>query len=192
MIDVKETKQKEISTQNVNIFEFSRIVVIGNNGSGKSFFAKNLSILTKLPVVHLDTEFWKPNWEMPTKEEWFEKMKGFTSNDQWIIDGICSHGDTLELRFKTADLIVFLDINRFVCLAGVIKRNGKERSDTAIYSYEKYDMRFIKLCKGILSFSKTRKKKIMDLHKKYFDKTFFIIKSRREMNKVLNQWKTNT
>jgi len=176
----------------LNIFEYHRIIILGNNGSGKSFLAKELAVITGLPLVHLDAEFWLPNWGMPSKEEWLNKMIEFTSKEKWIIDGMCSHGDTMDLRFKAADLIIFLDINLFICLAGVLRRQGKKRSDTATNHYyeEKFDKRFIGFCKGIWSFSKSsRKHIIMDLHKKYHKKAFFVIDSRRIMNNLIRQWR---
>jgi adenylate kinase family enzyme len=171
----------------LNIFEYNRIIVVGNNGSGKSFLSKELSAITGLPLVHLDVEFWRPNWEKPTKEEWIKKQTELTSKEKWIIDG--NHTDTMELRFKAADIVIFLYINRFVCLVSVLLRNGKKRSDTPQYLEEKLDMEFFKFCNRLWSFSKTSKRTIMDLHKKYPDKPFFVIGSRRKMKKLLNQWR---
>lgn len=171
----------------MNIFGYNRIIIVGNNGSGKSFLAKELSVITGLPLVHLDVEFWHPNWEKPPKEEWIKKQMELTSKEKWIIDG--NHTDTMELRFKEADIVIFLDINRFVCLVSVFFRNGKKRSDTPQYLKEKLDKGFLYLCKGLWSFSKTRKYTIMNLHKKYHDKQFFVIDSRRKMKKLLNQWR---
>ena len=172
----------------MNIFEYNRIMILGNNGSGKSFLAKKISDITGLPLIHLDVEFWQPNWGMPTKEEWRQKNEEFVSKEKWIIDGMCSHGGTIEIRYKVADLVILLDINRLVCLSGVIKRNGKKRSETTAHTNEKFDMRFIQFCKGIWSFPKTRKLDIMELHRKYPDKFLFVIKSRKEMGKLLRQW----
>ena len=171
----------------LNIFGYNRIIIIGNNGSGKSFLAKKLSVITGLPLVHLDVEFWRPNWEKPPEEEWIKKQMDLTSKEKWIIDG--NHTDTMELRFKAADIVIFLDINRFVCLVSVLLRNGKKRSDTPQYLEEKLDEGFSRLCKGLWSFSKTRKHTIMNLHKEYPNKPFFVIDSRRKMKKLLNQWR---
>lgn len=110
----------------MNIFGYNRIIIVGNNGSGKSYLSEELSVITGLPLVHLDVEFWRPNWEKPSKEEWIKKQTELISKEEWIIDG--NHTGTMELRFEAADIIIFLDINRFVCLAGVFKRHGKKRS----------------------------------------------------------------
>ncbi len=58
----------------MNLFGYNRIIIVGNNGSGKSFLSKELSVITSLPLVHLDVEFWRPNWEKPPKEEWIKKQ----------------------------------------------------------------------------------------------------------------------
>lgn len=171
----------------MNIFEYNRIIIVGNNGSGKSFLAKELSVITDLPLVHLDVEFWRPNWEKPLREEWIKIQMELISKTKWIIDG--NHTSTMELRFKAVDIVIFLDINRFVCLSSVLERYGKKRSDMPQYLEERLDMEFFQFCKGLWNFSKTRKRTIMDLHKKYPDKPFFVIESRRKMKKLLDHWK---
>ncbi|GKU30522.1 AAA family ATPase [Clostridium folliculivorans] len=171
----------------MDIFSYNRIMIVGNNGSGKSFLSKELSDITGLPLIHLDVEYWRPNWENPAREEWIKQVIELTSKERWIIDG--NHTSTMELRFKAADLVIFLDINRFVCLARVLLRNGKKRSDTPEYLEEKFDKAFLRFCKGLWSFSKTRRHVITDLHKKYPDKPFFVIHTRREKKRLLNQWR---
>jgi adenylate kinase family enzyme len=95
----------------------------------------------------------------------------------------------MELRYKTTDLVIFLDINRFLCLASVLKRNGKKRSDIPEYLEEKMDKDFFRLCKGLWIFSKTRRRTIMNLHRKYPEAPFLVIKSRRKVNRLLRQWR---
>ncbi|MDF2802003.1 MAG: hypothetical protein K0S61_1906 [Anaerocolumna sp.] len=165
--------------------EYKRIIIVGNNGSGKSYLAKELSSITGLPLVHLDVVFWRPNWEKTPKEEWINKQTELVAKEKWIIEG--NHTDTMELRFKSADLIIFLDINRFICLVSVFKRHGKKRSDMPCYLEERLDLEYIKFFRGLWNFSKTRKHTILDLHNKYSDKPFFVIKSRKIMNTWVNQ-----
>lgn len=171
----------------LGVLGYNRIIIVGNNGSGKSFLSKELSVITGLPLIHLDVEFWKPNWEKTLKDEWIKKQMDFIAKDKWIIDG--NHCSTMELRFKTADMIIFLDFNRFVCLFSILKRNGTKRSDMPQYLEEKLDSEFLQFCKRMWNFSKTGKIAIMELHKKYPDKPFVIIKSRSKLKKMLVQWR---
>ena len=43
--------------------------VIGANGAGKSTFSKKLSEILNIPVYHLDSIYWLPNWEHLAKEK---------------------------------------------------------------------------------------------------------------------------
>jgi len=172
----------------ISIHEYSRIVILGNNGSGKSYLAKKLADITKLPLIHLDLHFFKPGWEFPPEEEWHEKMKKFVSGEKWIIDGIVSFGDTMDMRFRKADLVIFLEVNRIICLWGAIRRQKKKRSDVLPYLDFKYDKAFYNFCKGLWKFQKIRKPKIMAFRDKYPDKPFFVIKGRSMMNSLIKDW----
>jgi adenylate kinase family enzyme len=171
----------------LGILGYNRIIIVGNNGSGKSFLSKELSAINSLPLIHLDVEFWKPNWEKTPEDDWIKKQINFIAKEKWIIDG--NHCSTMELRFKTADMVIFLDFNRFVCQFSILKRHGKKRSDMPQYLEEKLDLEFLRFCKRMWNFSNTGKITIMELHKKYPDKPFILIKSRSELKKMLVQWK---
>ena len=53
----------------IEICKSERILVIGPCGAGKSTFSKKLYKILKLPLIHLDTYYHKPNWEEPEKED---------------------------------------------------------------------------------------------------------------------------
>jgi len=82
-----------------------------------------LADMTGLPLIHLDNEFWNPNWEKTPRDEWIKKQETAVVNDQWIMDG--NYNSTLGLRFATADLVIFLGISRIRCLMSVLGRYGK-------------------------------------------------------------------
>jgi len=170
----------------MNFSDYNKIIILGNNGSGKSWLAKRLAAATGLPLIHLDAEFWHPNWEMPTKEEWLARNREFIAGEQWIIEGMCSHGNTMELRFAAAELAIILDVNRFTCVCGVITRLGKPRSDTAIHSYEKFDKNFFGFAKAVLTRAGRLKRKYRAMHEKYPDTAYMVVKGRRGMKKLLN------
>jgi adenylate kinase family enzyme len=171
----------------LNIMECKRIIVVGNNGSGKSFLSRELSAITGLPLVHLDVEFWRPNWEMPSKEEWVKRQSELIAAKRWILDG--THQATMEPRFKEADLVIFLDMNRLVCLFGVLTRIGRKRPDMPQYLEEKLDRQFFQFCRRLWSFPKMGRRTILGLHAKYPDKPFLVIEGRRKMKKLLRKWR---
>ena len=158
----------------MNLSEYKRIILVGSGGSGKSWLAKRLANITGYKMIHLDCEFWQPNWTKTPKEEWIEKQNGFIKEEKWIIDG--NYNSSMELRFAAADLVIFLDINRFICMWSALKRHGKKRSDLPGYLEEKMNLEFIDFLKWIWSFKKAGKKRILDLHEKYPEKSFWSLK----------------
>jgi len=167
------------------IREYRKIIIIGNSGSGKSTFAKQLGKVTGLPVIHLDKEFWQPNWVETPRDEWIEKQKQLISGDKWIIDG--NYSGTMELRFAAADLIIFLDISRVVCVCSAAGRTGKKRSDLPedLQEPKMFSKDFFDFAKWIWGYPKKDKKKVLALHIKYPEKPFLHIKSRRELKRYL-------
>ncbi|MFN2412945.1 MAG: DNA topology modulation protein [Pyrinomonadaceae bacterium] len=123
-----------------------RILVIGSCGAGKSTFSARLGQILHLPVIHLDTQYWKPNWIEPDKSEWRETVIEILRGDRWIIDG--NYSGTLELRLAACDTVVFLDFSRYLCIYRVLKRairyRGKTRPDMASGCVEKIDLSFLK------------------------------------------------
>jgi len=168
------------------ISTYTKIIILGNNGSGKSWLAKRLAAATGLPLIHLDAHFWRPNWEMPTQEEWLEKNLAFIAGEKWIIEGNCSHGGTMELRFAAAELAIVLDVNRLTCLLGVIKRLGRPRPETSIWAWEKFDKNFIGFAGAVLTRPGRLKRKFLELHERYPDTDYWVIRGRRGMRRLLN------
>ena len=173
----------------MDIQNYSKIILVGSGGSGKSWMAKQLAAILGYPLYHLDKELWQPNWVMTPREEKIAKQQAMMSGEQWIIDG--NYNGTLEMRFSAADLIIFLDISRVVCLISAIKRMREKRSDMPDFLVEHkiFDKEFIEFCKWIWSYPKTGRKTVMELHEKYSNKAFLHIKSRREVKKLINNFK---
>lgn len=123
-----------------------RVMVIGCSGSGKSTLSRKLHSLLRLPVIHLDRHYWKPAWTPTSNEEWDSQVEAFAMREQWIIDG--NYSRTLEQRMRRADLIVLLDMPRWLCLYRVLKRriqyHGKTRPDLNEDCPEKLDFEFLK------------------------------------------------
>lgn len=123
-----------------------RILVIGSGGSGKSTLSQKLGTLLDLPVIHLDTYFWNANWVPKPNEEWERIVEHFTNEEHWIMDG--NYTRTMDIRIKKADLIIFMDMPRILCMYRIIKRrfmyHKKSRPDMNQECQEKLDWEFLK------------------------------------------------
>lgn len=124
----------------------NRVIVLGSAGSGKSTLSRKLSKILNLPIIHLDKYFWKANWVPTPNEEWDKFVENLTMEEQWIIDG--NYSRTMDIRIKRADLIIYLDIPRWLCLYQLLKRriiyHNKTRPDMNEGCPEKIDFQFIK------------------------------------------------
>ena len=124
----------------------NRVAIIGSGGAVKSTLARALAERTGLPVIHLDREFWGPNWTPMDDEPWEAKVRGLVAGDRWIADG--NYGGTIGLRLDRADTVVFLDIPRAVCIASVVLRalryRDGTRPDMAEGNREKLDPEFLR------------------------------------------------
>jgi adenylate kinase family enzyme len=123
-----------------------RVLVIGISGAGKSTFSRGLAARTGLPVIHLDTEFWRAGWKITPREEWRAKVTELVTREAWIMDG--SYGASLDLRLPRADTAVWFDYPRHVCLRRAIWRvvttYGQVRADLAPGCPEKFDLEFLR------------------------------------------------
>lgn len=102
-----------------------RVVVIGPSGSGKTTVARQLAAVTRLPLIHLDSLFWKPGW-VPTQDaQWAATVTELVENDTWILDG--NYPRTLAARLSACDTVLLLDPPPLVCLWRVLLRHWRYR-----------------------------------------------------------------
>lgn len=123
-----------------------RILVLGSGGSGKTTFALRLAEKTKLPVVHLDAHYWRPNWTPPSdKKTWESQVQALVQAEDWIMEG--NYSGSLHLRLPRTDVVYFFDIPNWCCLWNILKRRwlfgGKTRPDIAPGCLEKIDYEFV-------------------------------------------------
>ncbi|MFN2614770.1 MAG: hypothetical protein ABR552_08170 [Actinomycetota bacterium] len=95
--------------------------MIGPPGSGKSTTARALGVAYGLPVTHIDTLSWQPGWVVTPDEQLLPRMRSIIDQPRWIIDGNYQRV-WLDERIARADMVVFLDLPRWLCLSRIVKR----------------------------------------------------------------------
>jgi len=163
-----------------------KIMIIGSAGAGKSTLARKLEEITEIEAIHMDTLFWTKDWIPVSQEELFEKVEKIVERDSWIIDG--NYSKSMDIRFDSADAIIFLDIPLWLCLYRVIKRRiiyaNKTRPDMAKGCKEKIDWEFTQ---WIINYHRKKKKKVCNKINSYANsKKVFIIKNHIDKEKLLD------
>ncbi len=123
-----------------------RVLVIGIPGAGKSTFSLALAGRTGLPIIHLDREFWQPNWVQTPRPEWRARVQELAAGERWVMDG--NYDSSLDLRLPRADTVFWFDYPRFKCLRRAIWRAvrgyGRVRSDVGEGCPERIDLEFLR------------------------------------------------
>lgn len=162
-----------------------KIIILGSCGAGKSTFAKRLSKILNIKVIHLDQHYWKPNWGRSERPKFREKVRELVLGDEWIIDG--NYRNTLDIRIPAADAVIFLDPSRFVCLYRIIKRRlKKDRADVISGCGERITWELLKWV--LFTFPQENKKEILEkLEKVKRDKKIFIMKNNKDVSYFLSK-----
>jgi len=97
-----------------------RIAVVGISGAGKSTFARALARGTGLPLKHGDQLEWQPGWTLRASEDLHAMHAAWVAEPRWIIEGWIDQDRAS--RLAAADLVIDLDLSRWLCLARVLRR----------------------------------------------------------------------
>lgn len=157
-----------------------KILVIGCPGSGKSTFARELSRILGIEVIHLDMLFWNADKTTVEKEIFLSRLGEVMKKDSYIIDG--NFSSTMEWRMSECDTVFFLDLPTDVCIESVRARRGKMRPDIPWIETEE-DAEFMEF---IESFNEKRRPMILELIEKYKKETITFT-SRDEVNEYIER-----
>jgi adenylate kinase family enzyme len=123
-----------------------RVLIVGSGGAGKSTFAARLASRTGLPLIHLDSCYWREGWVATPKDEWTQRVDELVRGTEWVMDG--NYGGTLDTRIAACDTIVFLDLPRLLCIRRVIHRwwryRGRSRPDMTPGCHEQLSLEFLR------------------------------------------------
>lgn len=171
--------------------EIVKIAVIGYSGAGKSTLAKKLGKLFRCPVLHLDRIQFEPGWKERDRGEAKRMAEEFLDENEkrgWIIDGNYT-GFSQERRLKEADLIVFMNYPRWICLWQALMRShiyrGRTREDIGDGCIEKMDWEF---AWWILHKGRNRRKRrqYREIIERYQEKAL-VVRNRRQLRRVMIQ-----
>lgn len=100
-----------------------RVVILGRGGAGKSTLAVALGARTGLPVVELDSVFWRAGLTPTPADEWRRVQRELVARDAWILDGDLGPYDALDVRLARADTVVLLDFGLARCAWRALRRS---------------------------------------------------------------------
>lgn len=64
-----------------------RVVIVGPGAAGKSTLAVSLGEVTGLPVVELDSLFWRTGLAATPPDRWAAIQRELVRHEPWIMDG---------------------------------------------------------------------------------------------------------
>ena len=138
-----------------------RVLIIGNAGSGKTTFSRQLAAKYALPLVHLDKIYWCGNWEHLSRDAFDKCLQEELEKPRWIIDG--NFNRTLPHRLQYCDTVFYFDFPTILCLWGITKRvflnYGKTRDDMGGECPEYFDQRKLALYRAVMGFNRKHRKK---------------------------------
>jgi adenylate kinase family enzyme len=97
-----------------------KTMIFGRPGSGKSTFSYELHKILNVPLYHLDKYFFVSNWVPRDFQEFLTIQQSNVNERAWIIDG--NSTKSLEMRYAKADLVLYFNYSRFICLWRILKR----------------------------------------------------------------------
>lgn len=167
-----------------------RVLIFGNAGTGKTTLARDLAHKRNLRPCHLDSIYWKKDWESLSDEEFTTQVEAFMQNTEgFTMDGNYTNSQSLQKRLSHADTLIFLDYSTSTALHGIIEREKRYRhrfrTDMAEGCIENIDDEFLDYVAG---YHKKRRILILELFAQYYkDKMCLRFTSRAQLEHWMSQ-----
>ena len=178
----------------MNIKKISKIHIVGIYGSGKSTLAKKLSVLLNIKTYDLDEIKYKRKYNIirPVRER-LKIVKEISNKKSWITEGAwTSYAKEL---YKKADLVILLQTPKGILYKRIFHRHFKRRLNKE--DYKEHNLRTtFKIMKRVHQyFHDPEHFTTLKSHKEYLEKyakKFFIIKTKKDIKKLLNTLEKQT
>ena len=159
-----------------------KVIIIGCPGAGKSYFAKKLHHITKIPLYHLDMIWHKPDKTHISRAEFDNELLKIFQKEAWILDG--DYSRTMEMRMQACDTIILFDIPYEICKQGIEKRQGIKRDDMPWYSFQ-IDTDLLNEVKHYIPQQRPKVERLLDKFR--YSKEIIIFKTREEAEEWLTK-----
>ena len=113
--------------------EFSRTLVIGNSGSGKSWLASRLAAATGSSATDLDEIVWVPGGYGVKRDEHLavELVRRVAQQPSWVIEGV--YGWLAQEAVGCASALAWLDIPESECIKSLRQRGLRRGGDAGSF-----------------------------------------------------------
>ena len=113
-----------------------KIYIIGPVGSGKTTLSKKLSKNLGIKNYELDKVVWDDiNGNIKRNPKKIEKLfNNIINNDDWIIEDVGRK--CFKLGVVNADIVYYINLNRFILYFRIIKRWIKQKLNLEKYNYK--------------------------------------------------------
>ena len=159
----------------------NRVLILGCPGSGKSTFARALAARTGLPLIHLDSVWWRADGSHISRDEFDRALAELLAGEKWIMDG--DYSRTYEVRLRAADTVIFLDYPEDVCMAGIVGRVGEERPDMP-WTESTLDPELVAMVKN---YARDNRPVLLDLLRRYADRQVLVFTDRTRADRWLSE-----
>jgi len=163
-----------------------KIHICGIYGSGKSTLAKILSKEFGVKSYALDDIKYEIKFsKIRDVEERIRKLKEICNLSEWITEGTWS--DYAEDAFKKADIIIFMNISKILCIYRILSRyifRVKHEDDTIFES--------LKLAREVSKYHFTKSPVSLHAHNeiiKKYKKKYLILKKKSEIPDIIKNIK---
>lgn len=122
-----------------------KIFIVGISGTGKSILGRMLAETTGLPLYHMDSIIWCPDWVEAKEDSVCVALADIASRDRWIAEGwIDVYSKDILQR---SDVILYLDYPGWLAACGGVQRwwayKNKKRPEMPEGCFERFDFRFL-------------------------------------------------
>jgi adenylate kinase family enzyme len=111
--------------------DFSRTIILGNSGSGKSWLAKRIAKTLGTEAIDLDSVHWEPGGYNVARDKVLaiEAVRQAAGRPAWIIEGV--YGWLAQEAISRATALIWLDTPVDECVSNLRQRGLRRVGDPA-------------------------------------------------------------